>query len=196
MTKIENANQLYGRAVGSMVLAGFGGIWFGLSLYAKELLNAATVLYIAAGLLVLLAGSAKLMGSANRFPRLPENPAGSRAFHWINALQWIAIFVTVTILRRLHLDAYSISAIACIVGLHFFPLAKLFRNQLHYVTGSAMVAWAAATAGFAPLEQMQGDAAMGVGVILWASAAITLGMSLLAVRRSSPISTGVRPETA
>jgi hypothetical protein len=196
MTKIQTANQLYGRAIGSMILAGFGGVWLGLSFYAKEMLNAATAFYLAAGVLVLLAGSAKLMRIANRYPRSQRKPVDSRAFGWINALQWIVIFIVVQILTRLHLDAFTVSAVAGIVGLHFFPLARLFNNRMHYLTGGAMVAWAAATAVFAPLEQMQGDAAMGAGVILWASAAITLTTLLLAARRPSSLSTGVRPETA
>jgi hypothetical protein len=194
MTKFENSNQLRGRAMGSMILAGFGGIWLGLGFYAKEMLNAAMMLYIVAGLLVLLAGSAKLMRAAGRWPRQSENPTHGRAFGWINALQWIAIFIVVQILTRLHLDAYTVSAIAGIVGLHFFPLAKLFKNRMHYVTGSAMVLWASGTAFLAPLEQMQGNAALGAGLILWASAAITLARSLTAVRRPSRISEGVRPE--
>jgi hypothetical protein len=195
MTKIQTANQLYGRAIGSMILAGFGGIWLGLSFYAKEMLNAATAFYLAAGVLVLLAGSAKLMRIANRYPRSQQKPEDSRAFGWINALQWIAIFIAVKILTTMHLDTYAVSAAAGIVGLHFFPLARLFKNRMHYLTGGAMVAWAAGTAVFAPLEQMQGDAAMGAGVILWACAAITMTTSLLAALRSSS-STGVRPETA
>ena len=196
MMKIENVNQLRGRAIGSMILAGFGGIWLGLAFYAKEMLNTATILYIVAGMLMLLAGSAKLMRAAGRRQREPRNPQLNRAFGWINALQWIAIFVVVQILIRLHLDAYTVSAIAGIVGLHFFPLARLFRNPVHYVTGAAMVAWAAGTALLAPLEQMQGDAAMGAGVILWVSAAVPLSISLIAVRRPSRVSQGVRPEAA
>jgi hypothetical protein len=179
-----------------LILAGFGAIWLILSFYAKEMANAATVFYLASGVLVLLAGSAKLMRIAKRYPRSQRKPGDSRAFGWINALQWIAVFIVVQILNRLHLDAYTISAIAGIVGLHFFPLATLFKNRLHYVTGSAMVAWAAVTALFVPPQQMQGDAAMGAGVILWASAAITLATSLLAARRPSSLSTGVTPETA
>ena len=196
MMKMKSANQLHGRAIGSMILAGFGAIWLCVSFYAKEILGAVTVLYVVTGLLILLAGSAKLMRTASRWPREPRDPSLNRAFGWINALQWIAIFAVVQILTRLHLDAYTVSAVAGIVGLHFFPLARLFENRLHYVTGSAMIAWAAGTAWFAPLSQMQGDAAMGAGAILWGSAAITLATSLLAVRRPSPQSTGVRTETA
>ncbi len=196
MMKIESGNQLQGRATGSMILAGFGAIWLGLSFYTKEMLNVVTIFYIVAGFLMLLAGSAKLLRTAGRWPRQPRNPSHNRAFGWINAFQWIAVFIVVQILTRLHLDVYTISAIAGIVGLHFFPLATLFKNRLHYVTGSAMVAWAAGTALFAPPQQMQGDAGMGAGVILWASAAITLATSLLAARRPSSLSTGVTPETA
>ena len=196
MLNIENANELRGRAIGSMILAGFGGIWLGLALYAKETLNAATILYIVAGLLMLLAGGAKLMRAAGRWPRQPESPAQRQAFGWINALQWIAIFFVVQIFNRLHLDAYTVSAVAGIVGLHFFPLAKLFRNRMHYATGAAMVIWAASTALFAPHEQMQGDAALGAGAILWMSAAFTLSVSLFATRRPARTAEGIRPEAA
>lgn len=83
MMKIENVNQLRGRAIGSMILAGFGAIWLGLAFYAKEMLNTATILYIVAGLLTLLAGSAKLRGlpvagrASPEIPRLTAHLAGS-----------------------------------------------------------------------------------------------------------------------
>ncbi len=125
---------------------------------------------------------------------IPENPTHGRAFGWINALQWIAIFIVVQILTRLHLDAYTVSAIAGIVGFHFFPLAKLFKNRMHYVTGSAMVFVGCGHGRSGAARTDAGQCGHGRRLILWASAAITLAMSLIAVRRPSRISEGVRPE--
>jgi hypothetical protein len=66
-----------------------------------------------------------------------------------------------------------------------FPLAKLFRYPMHYVTGAALVAWASASVLLIPAEQLQGVTALGTGILLWVSAAITLAMAAVAVRRKA-----------
>jgi hypothetical protein len=192
------ANRLTSRAIGSMFFAGFGALWFVLAFYVREMLNARTVtgvLLITSGLVV---AALQLAGRAKRFPRLPDDPARSRSFFRVNAIQWIAIFVVVSILTRLHLDAWSAPAIAGIVGLHLFPLARLFGNPLHYVTGSLLVAWAAGTSILVPAEHVQGIAALGAGTILWLSAGVTLAMALRTAQQASPAQTaqGIEPEAA
>ena len=81
------------------------------------------------------------------------------------------------------MDAYTTSAITTIVGLHLFPLARLFRYPLHYLTGGLLVVWAAASAALVPMAEMQGTTSLGTGVILWLSAAATLGLALQASRQ-------------
>jgi hypothetical protein len=108
-----------------------------------------------------------------------------RAFGWINAIQWTAVAIVAFSFAKLHIDAYVISAITAIIGSHLFPLARLFRNPLHYGTGTLLVAWAVASAILVPIDQMQGTAALGTGIILWLSAAVTLVMTLQAARQSA-----------
>ncbi len=84
----------------------------------------------------------------------------------------------------MHLDHYVMNAIALIVGLHFLPLARLFRYAPHYVTGAVMVAWAMATVWVVPAESLQSVTAMGTGLLLWLSAAATLGLALARTRRA------------
>ena len=72
------------------------------------------------------------------------------------------------------------SAITAIVGLHMFPLARLFRYPLHNLTGGLLVAWAAVSVALVPVAEMQGTTALGTGMILWASAALTLAIALRA----------------
>ena len=79
------------------------------------------------------------------------------------------------------------SAITAIVGLHMFPLARLFRYWPHYVAGAALVVWAAASVVLVSREQLQGVAALGTGAILWISAAATLAMAIPAARLAAPL---------
>jgi hypothetical protein len=184
--KIQNANQLSGRAIGSIFFACFGTGWLFLALTAKQIINPATVAATMTGMTGLLIAAAVLLQQAKRWPRVPNDPAIGRAFMWINAIQWIAIAIAAVTLGRLHLDAYTPSAIAGIVGLHMFPLARLFNYPLHHVTGALLVAWAVATAVFVPTATMQGTAAMGTGIILWVSGVVSLTIGLRAAKQPVP----------
>jgi hypothetical protein len=66
-----------------------------------------------------------------------------------------------------------------IVGVHFFPLAKLFRYDAHYITGSALVALASSYPFFAAGGPTSAVGPIGAAVILWVSAA---GMLIRAPR--------------
>jgi hypothetical protein len=184
MKNTPTANQLSGRATGAIFFAAFGAIWVALGLYAKERLNLATASWLAMDLLVLLVSAVWLMRQAKRFEKLPDDPARGRAFGRINLIQWVAIAIVALTLGRLRLEAYVMCAITLIVGAHLFPLARLFRYPLHYVTGGALVAWAGVSAAIVPVEQLQGTTAMGTGIILLASSFTTLAIAGTAVRRA------------
>ncbi len=183
MKNAQSENEFIGRAIGSIFFAGFGAFWLFLSLYARQLLRAGTVAGVLVGLALLLLAALYLFREAKRWPRVPNDPAVGRAFAWINTIQWIAVFAVVFTFVKLHIDAYVMCAITAIVGLHMFPLARLFRYPLHHATGALLVAWAAASALLLPVDQMQGIAAMGTGLILWLSAAVTLATGLQAARQ-------------
>jgi len=181
--KIQNANQLSGRATGAIFFACFGTGWLFLALAAKQIINPATVAATITGMTSLLIAAALLLRQAKRWPRVPDDPAVGRAFKWINAIEWIAVALAVFLLGRFHLDAYAPSAIAGIVGLHMFPLARLFHYPLHHATGALLVGWAVVSAVFVPTATMQGTAAMGTGIILWVSAVVSLAIGLRAARQ-------------
>jgi hypothetical protein len=184
MNNFPNANQLSGRAIGSMFFAGFGTGWLFMALAAKQRITLTTVSGLLLGMSVLFLAAFYLLRQSRRWPRVPNNPAMGRAFGWINAIQWTAVALVAFSFAKLHIDAYVISAITAIIGLHMFPLARLFHYPMHIATGAVLVAWAAASAILAPAEQMQGTAALGTGIILWLSAAVTLTLALKAARQS------------
>jgi len=183
MTSFPNANQLRGRAIGSIFFACFGVGWLFLALTAKQQISPSTVSAAMLGLVVLLLGAFTLIRAASRYPRAPRDAAMWRAFVWINAIQWTAIAVVAFSFARLHIDAFVICAITAIIGLHMFPLARLFRYPVHNITGTALVLWAAGSALYLPTAQMQGTTALGTGCILWLSAAATLVLAFRAMRQ-------------
>jgi hypothetical protein len=185
MNRIINANQLQGRAIGALFFSGFGALWLVLALYVREELHAAAVGGVLLVLAVLALAALYLLRAARRWPRVPDDPAMGRAFKRVNTIQWVAIFVVAFVLARLHLDVYIPTAVAVIVGLHMFPLARLFNYPQHYATGALLVAWAAGSAVFAPASTLQGTAALGTGVILWLSAILTLTLAFLKMRQPS-----------
>lgn len=175
---MTTANQLSGRAIGSIFFSGFGALWIALALYIKQILTADLAIGIGAGLAVLLLTAFWLLRQAKRFPKLPEDKAVSREFNRINAMQWIAIGIVGFTFARLHIDAYVLSAITAIIGIHMFPLAKLFRYPLHNATGAVLVAWASVSVLLIPTDRLQGFTAIGTGIILWISAAMTLALAI------------------
>ena len=185
MTTTPTANQLTGRATGSLFFTGFGTLWLTLGLYLREIVSVGYLAAIAAGLAVLLLAVFWLFRQARRYPKMPEDQARNRAFRRINAIQWATVILVSFVFGRLHIDAYVLSAITAIVGVHLFPLAKLFRYPMHYVTGAALVLWASASVLLVPAEHLQGVTALGTGILLWISAAITLALAIALVRRSA-----------
>ena len=181
--KIENANQLRGRASGVIVVAAFGALWLLLALYAMEMLSIATVAGVVLVVAALVAAAVLLFREAKKWPRVPDDPGVGRAFGWINAGQWIAVGAVAFTLARLRLDAYIPSAITAIVGLHMFPLGRIFRYPAHYRAGAIMLAWAVASVVFVPVADLQSIAALGTGMILWCSAVVTLVLAFRAARR-------------
>jgi hypothetical protein len=185
--KIQNANQLSGRAVGSIFFVCFGTGWLFLALAAKQIINPATVAATMTGMTGLLIAAALLLWQAKRWPRVPDDPAMRRTFVWINAIQWTAIAIVVLTPGRLGLGAYITPVIAGIAGLHLFPLARLFHYPLHNATGALLIGWAVVSAVFVPAAEMQGTAAMGTGIILWVSAVVTLTIGLRAAGQPVPV---------
>ena len=186
MHTTQTANQLSGRATGALFFAGFGALWLLLASYLRGQLHAATLAGLLLGLATLTLGALTLLRLARRWPRVADDPAMSRTFNRVNAAQWIAVFVVAFALNRFHLDAYTPSAVTILVGLHFFPLARLFHYGPHYVTGAALTAWGVASAAWVPVDHLQGTTALGTGAMLWISATVTLLLALIAARRAQP----------
>jgi uncharacterized membrane protein YczE len=166
MNPMQLAHRIAGLATGIYFLSGFGTLWLGLALYAREQLGAASIVALVVVLAGFVVGATRLLRYAHLWPREEEDKRVSRTFHWVNAIQWVVCFLVSSALVRLHLQAYILTGITAIVGLHFYPLARVFRSPVHYVLGTLMVLWAGVACLIVPVDHMQGTTALGTATLL------------------------------
>lgn len=163
-----------GRAFGAMIFTFMGAIWIAAGCQLALGAN-----YLVFGLILLIALIIIAMAYrryrqhlplSTQLAETPERKKMMRQFNLINAAQWVAILVSVNVLNNIGLSAWTIPAVILIVGLHFLPLARVFNNPPHYLTGSAMIALALSYPFLLPGG---GDNPLGcllTGLILWISA--------------------------
>ena len=175
--------------VGATIMFFFGAIWLLLGLYGGK----PSSLRLRAGLLLAGLALATWIGIAGirtaRQSRSAPPPTAKQAeierqvgrrFGWITAIEGVAIFLAVALLKAAHRSDAITSAIALIVGLHFFPLAALFGASVYHLTG--LLGCAIGITGLLISEQALRSKVVGLsfGLLLWfTSAAVLLQISVL-----------------
>jgi hypothetical protein len=167
--------QLGNRGTGALFFSVFGAVW--LCAWARSSGAGAAAFVAIAVLGALLFGFAwqcyrRDAPLAAQFKDTPERRRIGRVFNIVNSAQWTLIVGLAFVLGNTGHGAWIIPMAIGIVGLHFFPLAVVFRNRAHWVTGAAMLALAVAYPLLAGPTSPVGF--LGAGLILWASAAWAL----------------------
>lgn len=172
----DYAGRAFGIAIGSLFLGCFGMVWIVLGLQAAQKLKPLALTLLSGFLLALVIASIYILqrthdsldrSQANRTAQKKIN----RQFSLVNFLQWSFIFGAVYGLPHLGLTRWIVPAIVFIVGVHFFPLAKLFKAAMHYFVGAIVMAWAVLYPILFSGGKADSIGAIGMGAILWASAA-------------------------
>ncbi len=182
----ETVERARGTAMGAAVMAGFGTVWLAVGLLAMG-----TSGWLVLAVLCLLLGvvwwlvASRLRGLPVEMVPSNHRPSGE-AFAAVNVGEWLAILTAVNVLHWLHREIWQAPAILLIVGLHFLPLARIFRTRSHVVTGLALIVWALASPLVAEPMRVQA-VCLGAAVILWISAARAL---LVAQRMGSGVELG------
>ena len=166
------------RAIGALFFSLFGGAWLVLwSFRARPEGGTVRVVLIALSVL----GAAAIFRLALRQYRRhrdalaagAESPAKRRTdrlFHLVNGGQWLLILIVGNVLANVGRSAWVLPAAILIIGLHFLPLAAIFANPAHHVTGSVLVALALAYPFLATGGPRDPIGCLGAGLILWGSA--------------------------
>src|SRR5262249_1356482 len=132
-----------GMVVGATIMFFFGAIWLLLGVFGgwpspgwlrAGLLVAGLLLAVWIAIVV-----HRVSHVSETAPPTPEQAAVGRRigrrFGWTTGIEGAAILLAVILLNAVHRPDFIPPAIALIVGLHFFPLASLFRRSVYYGTG-------------------------------------------------------------
>jgi hypothetical protein len=174
------AVNLRGRGVGILVCAGFGALWAcsGLSAWPLGVAGMAYAVVVAiAGTLAIvgigLVRNGRRAASARASADLPSSAPARRTGWWFTVVlvaEIIAMNILAWLLVGHDLTRYLLPGIAIIVGLHFYPLAWLFRAPHYRVTATLMTL--AGLVGVAAM--LHGAAAHPVNAVVDGVCALTL----------------------
>jgi hypothetical protein len=188
-------NTLIGMTTGATFMFGFGIVWLLLGLFRGR----SSPIWVRVALLLLGIGlGASIFILSSRASALPHdvfqptpqqiaaNREITRHFYLIFGAELVAIFLTVVVLRLIHYPDYILPGIAIIVGIHFVPLAALFKSPLFYGTG--LVGCVIGLIGFFVADPGLRQKVVGLsfGLMLWVTALWIVCVGLTAAPRIVP----------
>lgn len=195
-----SAERLRGIVLSTLITAGFAAGW-GVG-GSVALLGIARVLALLVVLVVtasLVAVAFRLFWQARSYPGASgaeTNPFRSRPYQLAVLAEIVALPLAGWLLTQAGRPDAIISAVAAIVGLHFFGLVPAFRSRLFAVIGGAMVLLALLSLALPPTvtvgasgEQLGLRAAtvgLGSALILWAGSVPILTATLRQIGRADP----------
>lgn len=175
---VRDALRARSRAVGVLVMSGFGALWAALGLARS---GAAGWAWCALAALVLAFGVRALRVLRDHPPfegPLPDDIAAprrraGRIFAWTSVGEGVGMLLAVNVAVNLGHPEWQAAAAMAVVGLHFLPLAVAFGYRPHLVSGGALTVWALSYPWMLA-GPMAPAGLVGAGVILLTSAAWAL----------------------
>ena len=182
-----SSEALRGRGVAMLAFAAFGAWWATSALRPVPwLFRGAGYLLTALIMVALVWASISLFRYGRRVASATAGSSSPRRSTWpifmlVFLAEIVAINLAALLLGRYDLTSCLIPLIAVIVGLHFYPLARLFHMPIYHITGTAMTV--AGAAGVAAI-MAGGDAAQSNAAVA-AVCALTLWLTAFAAWSAS-----------
>ena len=181
-----------GSSTGALFMTVFGVVWGAAGAQALGGV-AGTILLASSGALALalFLGAVKLRRGALNLPRDDSQGArerrgrSSRRFNLVFGLEGVAIALAVILFGRSGMGALVPPVVAIIVGVHFFPLAELFRVRAYHATGAALCVLGAVAFVLGPSARLP-FVGLGCAATLFATAAYMLYLGGRARGQNTP----------
>jgi hypothetical protein len=189
-----------GRGIGVMFLAFFGTLWLALGCLAQGSRSLPLLALVGAGGVgIFLAGMKLSYRDAAVGSSLSpgEQARRRRVFRNVNLLQWGAVVAWIAVLNVKGHVEWITPGIMFIVGVHFFPLAKLFNNPANAVLGAAFTLLALLYPFLASGGPTSAIGPVCAGLILWTDALAWLAIEARRARAprlgaGAPLAEGAR----
>ncbi len=184
--------EIRGLAFGIFFISAFGFVWATMGGSSAFPEGSLFVLAASAAVSLALISAAFYLWRASRFlPELPKDamPAGTwRRFQIVGIAEGVAIGAAVFALVRAGLPDWIPAVVALIVGIHFFPLASIFRVRMYHATGLLLCAVSALTVILAAASGVEAVwfavPGLGSALVLWATGAVLAASGISGIRHS------------
>ena len=182
-----DSTRLKGSATAAVVEALFGAAWgIAGAVFLDGSLEVAAVVLAVVVTAVLVVPAVRLLRTARGDPDpepegLSEFAQARKELRWVVLLEAAAVVMVIRLLVLADLQPYVAPAVAIIVGLHFLPLARLFRTPTHYLTAillsvAGLGVMVGLSMGVGSGSPRAWDAGVDIfsAVVLWCSAVLIL----------------------
>jgi len=111
------------RPIGAMIFAVFGSLWLlSWNHYSGNHQTLFNVLIVACGIAIIawaVSIDKRVRSTLTGIQNDQDSRLTNKAYHLINAAQWLAIFIGINLLNKFGLASWNLPFIVLIVGLHF-----------------------------------------------------------------------------
>jgi hypothetical protein len=181
MDSSYQAQAVVGAGRSALIGAMFGSGWLGWGLGVTKAFEIGFV-GPALGLLTIFLCACSIYTIVNgrrlrrKFPPLPASArrAVIRPFIVVLIAECVAIGLVVVIAYLREREDIAAAGCALVVGLHFLPLAKIFRAPRLAVFGILIALWCVLCLIFYRSQALVISVSIGTGILLWASSITTL----------------------
>lgn len=159
----------------ALIGAVFGAGWLGWGLGSAEAFNGFTAPTFGFTALLLFAGSIYFIHKGRllrkRYPAAIDSTRQTvrKWFLFIVLMEALAIVFFSILAYRLHRSDLATNWCAMIVGLHFLPLARIFRAPRLIVRGILITVWCVVCWAFFRSNALVTSTSLGTGILLWGS---------------------------
>jgi hypothetical protein len=184
------SRTMTGMALGVSMMTLFGSAWLAWGFSSLGTDSPWLIAAVTLGVIALLVPSFNIFQigrktGKNAAPLTPEEKRLQGQMGWMFGIifgaEGLLIFLAVSALSHFHLQTYISTAIAAIVGLHFLPLARLYRFPLYYAVGGVMVVEALIFLTLpSPMREIAVELSMGA--TLWLTCILVLREGFLLAR--------------
>jgi hypothetical protein len=172
--------RVVGAGRGALILAMAGAGWLGWGLSVAHAYNAIVAPIFGTVAIVLWAWAIYVMRRGRALRRLlssslsePGFPA--RPFAMVVLAEVFAIVAVILLAAgRAHRPDLATDGCALVIGLHYLPLARIFRAPLLTVLGILISLWCVASWAFFQFDALVIAATIGMGDLFWATSVAVL----------------------
>lgn len=174
----HRAGRAKGRTIGALICGGFGAAWMFQAIYLGGIAQPAPLAVIGAFSVFFVAAAIAQLYSFRNAPDSSDYqqywPSVSKKYWTVVTVEGVACLVGANVANNIGRQDLVPEIIGLIVGLHFLPLAKIFRAPIYVWTAAGMTLGVLASFAI-PAGELRNLVACGIcGLTLWATEAAIL----------------------